>query len=282
VQASNDALALSATTAPKEISIAKGAAITVPTAAALQSAGLVADPAKAIPDNTSGKLVDLLERLTGCFAQSQAARVGVKTTSNAQAMDIVSSMCKSAFYNNDPSTYKNNSYVVGGGAGNKTAFSGIFTSSSSYGVTYAAPVIQYVVKNGNVDASKGLLDGDVVFTSRWTAPFDGVDGDGMKAKLANADLMYTVARAGSDGKLYLIGNQSNYDIDVSPRVDFRDLAHANMSKYSYVSTGYSIFVNSKHNNVAKAIVTSPKGDSLTLKQITWGGLWLHGVGEIIR
>jgi len=257
---------------------AKGETTVMPTAEALSGVRISVNGGASLPDNTSGKLVDLLARLNKCYALPQSARVS-NTASAATAGDVVSDICLSAFYNNNPSLYKHNSYIVGGGEGNKTAFSNIFHSSGAYGVVFAVPKIQYIVKNNNTTDDTKLKNGDVVFTARWVAPFDWVASNGTTIKIADSGVVYTVARAGADGKLSLIGNQSDYDIDVNPVADFRQFVHPNMSKYSYVAVGYNLWFNSKHN-VSRVVVTSPKGEKFALKPIMGGGYDFMGLAKM--
>lgn len=192
------------------------------------------------------QLADLAGRMTACYALPLANRVKAGGTA---AADITAEACKSLFLDQDPVKYKNNSH----GVSSSGAFKSLFSSDpAAQGVGFSRPSFEYKVKNGNSTNPSMAMDGDVVFTVA------AVDGAG------HASIFEHWARPDASGKLYLSGNQSNLDIQVSPRAEFREFP--NLSGKNFHNTGYNLYVNAKHP-YAKVVVTSPKGAAITLLKV---------------
>jgi hypothetical protein len=189
------------------------------------------------------QIAALLSRISACYALPVAERI---KTDGALAADITADACKSIFLGNDPAKYLHNSY----GVSKTSAFRGIFSSSdAARAVKYSLPAFEYKVKNGNSSDTTKPMDGDVVFTARW------IDGDG------NSNVDEYWARPDATGKLFLTGNLSNLDIEVSPRAEYREFL--NLSGKDFYSTGYNIVIHAKHS-YEKIIATSPRGTPVTL------------------
>ncbi len=206
----------------------------------------------------------LLARLGACFNLPRATR----TNGTAQNIGttITSDTCKGLFWNNDPVTYKENSYTVGNQtSGSTSAFSGIFTNADTATLVFDQGTFQY--KN---------LAGNSVFTARWTATFPC--SNDITQTCSNTDIGIYTAKADANGKLFLFGNQSQFDLAVDGRVELRDFPHADFKKYSYLNAGYSLWVNSKHN-FGKVVITTPNNKSITLKQIPGGGYSYMGIAK---
>ncbi len=194
-------------------------------------------------DGLPNQITALLGRMTACYALPQSERI---KSGGTTASDITADTCKAIFLANDPSKYKHNSYSVS----NTGAFKGIFSSSVlSQSVKFSLPSFEYKVKNGNTTDAAKPMDGDVIFTARWQ------DSEG------NSGIDEHWARPDSSGKLFLTGNLSGMDIEVSPRGEYRELL--NLSGKNFYSTGYNIVINAKHP-YAKIVATSPKGTPITL------------------
>lgn len=214
--------------------------------------------ANLIPSGTSAQIAALLARMQACYALPKASR----TNGGNAATDIIAAECKDIFPNSSPAIYKDNSYTVGNIVGTDAiAWKGIFTSNGSgaTGVKFGQPSFEYILANPGQSN-----DGDVVFTARWIA------SDG------STDVPSYTARADATGKLFVIGNQSNIDFNVSARVELKDYTHDNFYKYRYLNTGYELYVNSKHL-FGKVLVTSPGGQISTLKPIAGGGYSFFGL-----
>lgn len=237
--------ALSDTSTPLSVSYTNA---TVPTTSPLPTI----DSSALVASGTGAQIQDLLSRLTSCYAVPLTSRV-TGTTASTISADV----CKGIFLNSDPTLYKHNSYTVGLGA-----FNSMFTASASAAVKFDRPRYEYTVNNGNTTVSTKPMNGDVVFTASWS----DVDG--------NSDSGEYWARPDSNGKLFLTGNLSGIDAEVSARVERREFLHANLASYSYLNTGFNLFINSKHTQlkdangnpitVSKIVAVSPKGNQLTL------------------
>lgn len=239
------------TSEPTTISYNSGNASSIPVLPTVDATTLVAP-------GTSDQITKLLARMNACYQVELAARVSGST--------ILDSACNGLFYLNDPSKYKHNSYTVSPTG----AFKGIFSAPKSANVTFERPRYEYTVKTDNTDATKPIT-GDVVFTASWS----DVNG--------NSDTGEFWARPNNTGALYLIGNLSGIDADVSARVELREYLHADMQQYTHINVGFSIFVNSKHSSlnglaVDHIIATSPKGNTIKLKRATAG----FGYYEIMK
>lgn len=224
------------------IALGTGGASTLPKLADAQ--GFIA-PVKAelAGDGLPNQIAALLTRMTACYALPTSERI---TTGGTSATDIKAEACKTLFLKNNPALYKNNSYLVASNG----AFKGLFSSNpAAQGVKFLLPSFEYKVKNGNTTDDTRPLEGDVVFTAK------SVDSEGN----SNVDEFW--ARPDANGKLFLTGNLSGLDIEVSPRAELRDFP--NLSSKNFYSTGYNLYVNAKHP-YAKVVVTSPKGTQITL------------------
>lgn len=198
-------------------------------------------------DGLPTQITALLGRMSDCYALPVSSRV---KANGSTAADITAEACKSIFLDSDPGKYKHNSYVVS----STGAFKGIFSSSPvAQSVKFVLPSFEYKVKYGNTTDPSKPMDGDVVFTAKW------VDSEG------NSGIDEHWARPDASGKLFLTGNLSGLDIEVSPRAELRDFP--NLTGKNFYSTGYNLFVNAKHP-YAKVVVTSPKGAQITLVKVT--------------
>jgi hypothetical protein len=267
--------------APLVLALAGNAAVPAPAPSTVvtpaAAAAIQVTTANAVASGTTGQINELLTRMTACYAEPQATRIGSTNAATpaaaAAATNIVSATCTSLFLDNDPSKYKDNGYVVRG----NQAFASLFTINTGLGVQYSQGNYEFTVKNdGNTDPTKPMT-GDVVFTAKWVAPFDWTDS-GVTTRLANSNVEVYTARPDANGKLFLVGNLSNVDVSIEPRAEFKDFTHSLFSKYSYINTGYNVFVNAKHT-FGKVIVTTPKGGTLTLKQIAGGGYGFMGLSK---
>lgn len=214
--------------------------------------------ANLVPSGTSAAIQSLLSLMQDCYALPAASRVatvynGINT---AAASDILPGACKDMFDSGNPALYKHNSYLAGNGATSKAwAFKGVWrnTSSGTNGVKFDRPVYEYTRPNS-----------DIVFTARWT----DVSG--------NSAVETYVARRQANNSLRLIGNQSNYDLDVSPRVEYRDMLHDNLAAYSFLNVGYNVYA-ADTASVGKIVVTTPTNKTLVLKRITSGSYSYMGL-----
>lgn len=243
---------------PVSVTFAGGTAApaTPPSIPAVSVANLVAP-------GTAPAIAELLAKMQECYALAPASRVNTPVTNNSGngtgPSDIKAGACKDMFYNADPATYLGNSYTVGNGAGSKAyAFKSLWRHTkfgATDGVKYDLPIYQFTRSNA---------DKDIVFTARW------VDFYG------NSAVDTYVARKQADGKLRLIGNQSNYDLEVSPRVEMRDMLHANMESKSYLNIGYNVWA-ADDATIGKIVVTTPGNKTVTLKRITSGSYSYMGL-----
>lgn len=203
------------------------------------------EPATALPTVTATDLVatgtaelitDLLQRMTACYALPQTDRVA---SGGSTAADIKAGACKDVFVGNDPASFLSNGASVSATG----AFSGIFGSGS--GATF---------DRGTYEFTRG--NGDLVIAYRAT------DSSG------NSSNNTLAVRTDTDGKLRAIGNQYKYDGRVNAYHQLRNFI--SQPAADYYSTGYNLFVNnsvdgSGNSIFDKVVVTSPKGNKLTLK-----------------
>jgi hypothetical protein len=161
------------------------------------------------------------------------------TSGGTAAADIKAIACKDLFVGNDPASFLSNGATVN----SKGAFSGIFGTAT--GVTFDRGTYEFTRSNG-----------DLVIAYRAT------DSSG------NSTNNTLPVRIDTDGKLRAIGNQYKYNGSVNAYQQLRNFI--NQPAADYYSTGYNLFVNntvdSSGNPIfAKVVVTSPKGNVLTLK-----------------
>lgn len=189
-----------------------------------------------VPSGSASLIADLLQRMTACYALAPAERVASPATA---AADIKADACKDLFFGKDPASFLSNGASV-----SKTgAFSGIFGSGS--GATF---------DRGSYEFTRG--NGDLVIAYRATDTS------------ANSTNNSLVVRTDTDGKLRAIGNQYQYNGSVNAYHQLRNFI--NQPAADYYSTGYNLFVNNTvdangDSIFAKVVVTSPKGNKLTLK-----------------
>lgn len=219
------------------------------------------------PANLISNVNGLLKRIETCFNLPKNSRVD---NQGLGPSNIIANECKGIYWNSDPSTYKNNSYTVGASAvanATSVAWSTIFTNPDTTKLAWDQGTFQFVIKN----PAAGQQVGDVVFTSRWTATFPCSYDTSQTCSNTAVDTY--VVRADSTGKLYLVGNQSNYDIGVDARAEFRDFPHfkdTSSNSYSYLNVGYNLYVKDT-GTIGKTVVTTPSGNKVLLKPIPGGG-----------
>jgi hypothetical protein len=217
---------------PVPVQFTSGAASTAPTALpAVTSANL-------LPSGTAPLIADLLQRMTACFALPTADRVNAPNPTSAVASDVKAAACKTIFYNDDPAAYKGNGKLVG--VGPKTSFNGIFKDGGT-GMVFDRGSYEFTRDNG-----------DLVVSYRSTDKAGNVSNDTFAVRADNA---------ATPAKLGLIGNQYDYDGSVMAYQQLREFPK--YAAYNYYSTGYAFNIPND-GKVKKVIVTSPKGDSLTL------------------
>jgi hypothetical protein len=226
-------------------------------------------------DGISQKMADLLTRMQTCYAMAPADR---RANGATLASEITAEICKGLFVDNDPTKYLHNNYVVSASgatlpAGSGGRFTGAFKSifNTVQGVKHDLPEYRYTVKNGNTTDATRLMEGDVVFTARWTVtdPNAGI-------YLGQSDVSEYLARV-QNGALKLFGNQSKHDLDIRPQARREDMPA--VADYAYLATGYNIGITERRwnhdNNTATAkvsiyeqvVVTSPSGKTFTFKPI---------------
>jgi hypothetical protein len=253
------------------------AKITITSSGAITAAGLSTEKMKtALPsDGMSLKIANMLQRMQDCYTTAPAER---RPNGATLASEITASACQDLFVDNDPSKYLHNNYVVSksgatlpaGLAGRFTgAFNGIF--GTVQGMKFDLPEYRYTIKNGNTSDATRPMEGDVVFTARWT-----VTDANAGANLGQNDVGEYLARI-QDGQLKLFGNQSKHALDV--RAQARREEMPAVSDYAYLATGYNIGISERrwdHDSNAntakvsiyeKVVVTSPSGKTFTFKPI---------------
>lgn len=269
IKTSGSDLVADADNAPAKVTMTPG---TTPVATGLSLAKIQA----ALPvDGISTKISNLLQRMQDCYATAPADR---RASGATLASEITAEVCKGLFVDNDPTKYLHNNYVVsasgatlpaGSGGRFTGAFKGIFNTVQ--GIKHDLPEYRYTVKNGNTTDNTRPMDGDVVFTARWTVtdPNAGI-------YLGQNDVSEYLARV-QNGVLKLFGNQSKHDLDI--RAQARRENMPAVADYAYLSTGYNIGISERRwnhdNNSAtpkvsiyeQVVVTSPSGKTFTFKPI---------------
>ena len=186
-------------------------------------------------DNVAVLVSDMLKRMTACYAVPLADRVTNGSTTGSMPK---SPTCTSLFLNSDPAGFLSNGATVSPTA----AFSGMFKTGST-GVVF---------DRGSFEFKR--VNGDYVFSYRWTAADGSTDNENM------------VARKVGDS-LKLIGNQYKYNATVRPYAQVRDLV--NTPAFSSINTGYNIWIANRTvggNAVfSKVLVTTPKGNVVTYR-----------------
>jgi hypothetical protein len=215
------------------------------------------------------QIQDLMGRLEACFNQSKATRV---------SGSAFNSVCKAVFWNNDPTTYKNNGYTVGNGTTDRaSSYKGIYNNGDTTTLKFDQAKLLYTAK-------KTVSGTDLYFPVvryRWTASFPCSTGS--TETCYNTDVSEGVFRADAAGKLYEFGNQSNYDLSASARSEYRDLPNLKDSagkNLSYFSSGYQMwFKDWGDSTVGKVVVTTPKGGTIVLKPIPGNGYSYFGIAK---
>lgn len=202
------------------------------------------------PSGLSLKISDWVGRMVSCHAENIDSRVNRKNLIDATAANIISETCKGLFLNSVPASYRSNGYAVNA----REHFSGIFWASGT-DLEISNPQIEYVVKNDNTTIATQPMNGDVVFSYRWRTKDNKTDISVVQGRLVN-------------GKLYVTGNLSEWDVGVNPRIEKRVFSQSNMANRTYVNTGYSIYANAtKHGqSVGYIKVTTPNNKILHLKK----------------
>ena len=214
------------------------------------SATITALPAVNVADlvkpGTTPLIAALLAKMNSCYALAAADRVNTPDTNNVAAGDIKATACKEMFYNNDPSTFKNNGRVVG----SSSAFSSIFRSTGN----------NLVFDRGTYEFTRS--NGDIVVGYRSTDSSGNETTDSFAVRPDNL---------ATPTKLQQIGNQYDYDGGIKPYHQLRTFV--NQPASDYYSTGYvpavSNTLNGSNNPIfGKVVVTTPRGGTLVLKPKT--------------
>lgn len=253
------------------------AKITLTAGTAPVSTGLTADKVHAaLPaDGMSMKIKDVMQRMQDCYGTAPSDRRPAGATLASQ---ITAPVCKNLFVDNDPAKYLHNNTVVSQvGAtlpaeqiGRFTgAFKGIFNTVQ--GIKFDLPEYRYTIKNGNTTDATKPMQGDVVFTARWTVtdPNAGI-------YLGQTDVGEYQARL-QNGELKLFGNQSKHDLNINAQARREEMPA--VSNYAYLATGYNIGISERrwnhddNSSTAKVSiyeqvrVTSPNGKTFLFKPI---------------
>jgi hypothetical protein len=224
-------------------------------------------------DGVSSKIQNLIQRMQDCYAMAPADRRPNGATLGSQ---ITAEVCKGIFAYNDPSEYLHNNAVVSQARASLPAntgrrftgaFKGIFNNVQ--GIQHDQPEYRYTIKNGNTTNPKKPMDGDVVFTARWTVT-DPKAGE----FLGQSDVGEYHARL-QNGVLKLIGNQSKHDLSVNAQARREEMP--GVPDFAYVATGYNIGISERkwdHDNddntpevsiYQEVKVTSPSGKTFTFR-----------------
>jgi hypothetical protein len=223
-------------------------------------------------DGIGPKIQSLMERMQDCYALAPADRRPTGATLGSQ---ITAEVCKGIFVDNDPSKYLHNNTVVsqagtslpaGTGGRFTGAFKGIFNNVQ--GIRHDLPEYRYTIKNGNTSDKTKPMEGDVVFTARWTVT-DPKAGE----SIGQSDVGEYHARV-QEGVLKLFGNQSKHDLSVNAQARREEMPGA--AAYAYMATGYNIGISERRSNgvsiYEKVEVTSPSGKTFTFKPIPGNNL----------
>lgn len=195
-----------------------------------------------VVEGTAAKIAAHLAQLNACFALPLSSRI---TSGGTTAANIQATECKSAFFGNDPSTFKSSGAPVGKGK----AFNGIFVSGGN-NVVFSRGTYEFTRANGDI----------VIGYRSWNPN-------------SNSETFDTFAlREDTDGKLKQIGNQYVYPGGVSAYQQSRHFITLSQSAFDYFSTGYNLNVDDVLSGGVSIFdrveVTSPRGVVLTLKPRT--------------
>jgi hypothetical protein len=185
----------------------------------------------------STQLTDFLTRMSSCWNTPHASRVD--NTANPTTVTAV--VCKELFVGNEPGNYKNNGNRVGPNG----SFSGMYKNRGTVTVTFDRPVYEFTRDNG-----------DVIMTYHWSNSLGDEDHDRLVLRIV-------------DGVAKAIGNQYNYDANVSPIVQKRTYNDSTSTGMDHFATGYTLYIRN-HTDVngsptfSRVVVTSPRGNTMTL------------------
>lgn len=208
---------------------------TATTAEIAAKPALTVTAADLVTSGTAALITDLLQRITACYALPQADRVASGGTA---AADIVAPACKDIFFGKDPAGFKHNGAVV--------------SSTGAFAPIFNAAAVGAKFDRGTYEFTRG--NGDLVIAFRSITGTTGSTANNIQ-----------VVRADTDGKLRAIGNQYKYNGGVNAYHQLRNFI--NQPAADYYSTGYNLNVNATADvkGIAKIVVTTPKGATLTLK-----------------
>lgn len=267
IKTSGSDVANDASSTPAKVNLVSGSA---PVAT-----GLTAEKMQgALPaDGTSSQISSLLQRMQDCYATTPASR---RLDGATLASQITADVCKAIFVDNDPSKYLHNNAVVSQknatlptdqGGRFTGVFKGIFNAVQ--GMKFDLPQYRYTIKNGNTSDITKPMEGDVVFTARWTVTDPTLS-------TGQTDVGEYQARL-QNGVLKLIGNQSKHDLSINAQARRDEMPV--VPDYAYLSTGYNINIGERkwnHDNnpntpnvsiYEQVVVTSPTGKAFTFKPI---------------
>jgi len=185
-----------------------------------------------LPKGNGELIADLLTRMTACVALPQTTRVN-----GTGAANIVAPECLDVFWNKDPTTFLSN----GARVSSTGAFAGLFGTGSGA-----------VFDRGNYEFTRG--NGDLVISYRQSDPVSG----------NSSHNTWAVRLDTLENKLRIIGNQYKYNGVVNAYQQLRNFIKQPAA--DYYSTGYNLHVTTTADvaDVAKIVVTSPKGNTLVL------------------
>ena len=209
----------------------------------------IAAAVPAIPTIDSNKLVEagtaaliksFLAQLSTCYALPLASRVD-STIANGlatgSAVNVVAPACKSAFFGDNPATFKSNGNVVGRDVNGNGAFSSLFKEGAT-GLTFSQGSYEFTRANGDI-----------------------VAGYKSKDSAGNETFDTFVLSKDTDLKLKLIGNQYAYGGGVSAYQQIRTFVNDGPS--TYYSTGFNLSMPLM-TGVAYVKITTPKDTTVTM------------------
>ena len=190
-------------------------------------------------------VAELFGRFNACFALPLTQRVRGASSDLGSAVggpsDIVASICRQIFLNDDPSTFYSNGRGVGRAADGSGAWNSLFRGNAT-GLQQGPGTVEYF-----------RPDGSMVISYRWTDAAGNSDFDTLLARNVG-------------GRLKIVGNGNAYGAAVRAFAQHRDAI--NSPAFSNFSTGYYVdlpnLVDAKGNSLfAQVRVTTPDGSVLT-------------------
>ena len=245
---------------PPVIQLSSNAAVSTVAAQVTAAAGAVTT-ATVVPSGTSALITGFLADLTSCFALPLTVRVDTATSNTVAATgtaaNVTAQACKNVFFGSDPSQFLSNGARVGRDTENNGAFAGLFRPGAT-GVVFSQGTYEFTRANGDIV---------IGYKNRDTGGAETYDT--------------FVVRKDTDGKLKLIGNQYSYPGGVVAYHQARKfvtndfVTSASQTTFAYHSTGYDFklpnLVDGNGNPIFnRVIVTTPRGNTLTLKPTTGG------------